>query len=74
MRPAMWICWYWGDVGFAEAVKCLHPLQQQLGREINPKVYTLTEWNRLVTKRQGFATEVMDKPKLFVIGGKDDFG
>ncbi|MES9884030.1 MAG: nucleotidyltransferase domain-containing protein [Sedimenticola sp.] len=63
-----------GDVGFAEVVKCLHPLQQQLGREINPKVYTLTEWNRLVVKRQGFATEVMDKPKLFVIGSKDDIG
>lgn len=63
-----------GEVEFAEAVKCLHPLQHQLGREINPKVYSMAEWKKLVKKQQGFARDVMEKPKLFVIGGKDAIG
>jgi len=63
-----------GNVGFAEVVKCLYPLQQQLGREINPKVYSVAEWRTLLAQGQGFANEVMDKPKLFVMGGKDDIG
>jgi len=63
-----------GEVGFAEVVKCLYPLQQSLGREINPKVYSLEAWRQLLAEKQGFACEVMDKPKLFVIGGVHDFG
>ena len=62
-----------GDVSFAEVVRCLHLFQQQLGREINPKVYTMAEWQKMLEEQQGFACEVMDKPKLFVIGGMDDF-
>jgi len=63
-----------GDVGFAEVVKRLHPLQQQLGREINPKVYTLAEWSQLLNDKQAFASDVMSKPKLYVVGDKDDIG
>ena len=62
-----------GDVSFAEVVRCLHPLQQLLGREINPKIYTMAEWQQMLKEQQGFVREVIEKPKLFLIGGMDDF-
>lgn len=63
-----------GEVDFAEVVKCLYPLQQALGREINPKVYALDEWRDMLAGKRSFACEVMDKPKLFVIGNSHDLG
>ncbi len=61
-----------GEVDFTGVVKYLYPLQQTLGREINPKVYSLDEWRDMLAGKRGFACEVMDKPKLFVIGNAHD--
>lgn len=61
-----------GDVGFADAVKVLHPLQEVLGREINPKIYTPHEWQQLQKDNDSFIREVLTKPQLDVIGGKDE--
>src|SRR5690606_32031023 len=33
-----------GDIDFAEAVKALYPAQAELGREVNPKVYSVQEF------------------------------
>lgn len=63
-----------GEVDFAEVVKCVYPLQQTLGREINPKVYSLNEWRGMLAEKRSFACDVMDKPKLFVIGNLHDLG
>lgn len=63
-----------GDAGFADVVKLLHPLQQQLGREINPKVYSMSEWQNLQNDQRAFVADLMSKPKLYVIGDKDDLG
>ncbi len=63
-----------GEVGFADVVKALYPAQVTLGREINPKVYSLTEWQQAQEEQNSFIKDVMKKPKLFVIGTKDDIG
>ena len=63
-----------GDVGFADVVKALYPAQETLGREINPKVYSYTEWQQAQEVQNSFIKDVMEKPKLFVIGTKDDIG
>ncbi len=63
-----------GDVDFADVAKSIYPSQDILQREINPKVYTLEEWKRLLAKKDGFAKEVMQQPKLFIIGAKDELG
>ena len=34
-----------GSVDFGAVVDALHPAQQQLAREINPKVFSVREWN-----------------------------
>lgn len=57
-----------GDANFAEAVALMHPLQETLGREINPKVYSKAEWSSLVKKQSAFVRDVLGKPRLFVIG------
>ncbi|HVL34341.1 MAG TPA: hypothetical protein VM489_01585, partial [Burkholderiales bacterium] len=61
-----------GELGFAEAVKLLHPAQQTLGREISPRVYTRKEWAEKRAQPDAFMREVLDSPKLFVIGSEDE--
>jgi len=59
-----------GNVSYAEVVSLLHPLQEQLGREINPKIYADKEWSKLVKEDGGFVHDVLSKPKLFIIGNE----
>ena len=63
-----------GDLGFAEAVKALHPAQTALRREINPVVYSPAELIRRVKKGDSFVGEILAKPKLFVKGALHDLG
>lgn len=60
-----------GELTFGDAVNALFDTQTQLGREINPKVMTVAEWQ--IKKRDGnaFVQDVLCKPKLFVIGDED---
>lgn len=57
-----------GELGFAEAVAALYPLQAQLGREINPKVYRHAEWQQLLAEQGAFIRDVLSKPRTLVIG------
>jgi predicted nucleotidyltransferase len=63
-----------GEVGFAEVVGALHPVQETLGREVNPKIYRREEWNRMKHAKDAFVTEVMTKPRMDVIGGENGPG
>ncbi|SEP43111.1 nucleotidyltransferase domain-containing protein [Pseudomonas sp. Snoq117.2] len=57
-----------GTVTFREVVAVLYPCQETLGREINPKVYPREEWQRLLAEGGAFITDLLEKPKVFVIG------
>jgi predicted nucleotidyltransferase len=61
-----------GDIGFAEVVELLHAAQGTLGREINPKVYSLKEWSAKLAAPDVFLRDVLAKPKIFVIGTEDE--
>jgi predicted nucleotidyltransferase len=61
-----------GDLSFAEAVKHLYLAQQQLGREINPKLYSVAEWQKALAAPTGFITELLESPLLMIAGDKDD--
>lgn len=63
-----------GEISFAEAVKTLYPAQQQLGREINPKLYSEVQWQQALQENSSFIRELMSKPLLYLIGDKDDLG
>jgi len=62
-----------GDVGFADVVKVLYPCHEVLSREVNPKVYGKEAWADLVSSGDGFACEIVAKPKMFIIGGSEAF-
>ncbi len=57
-----------GTVTFGEVVAALYTCQERLGREINPKVYRQEEWQKLLAEGGAFVTDLLEKPKLFVIG------
>jgi predicted nucleotidyltransferase len=59
-----------GEVSYSEVLSLVHPLQEQLGREINPKIYGVKEWSKLIQDNGAFVQDVMNKPKLFIIGNE----
>lgn len=61
-----------GSVDLGAVIDALFPVQRQLGREINPKVFSAREWRAKVRAKNPFATDVLAKPKIFLIGGKDE--
>lgn len=63
-----------GDVEFVEAVQALHPCQEQIQREINPVVYRPDEFLARAARRDPFIREVLDSPRLYLIGSDHDFG
>lgn len=63
-----------GDVTFSDVVSVLHPAQEMLHREINPKVYSKEEWKQMCKKKDAFMKEVIAKPKLFIVGSADGLG
>jgi predicted nucleotidyltransferase len=61
-----------GELAFAEAVKLLHPAQQTLAREISPRVYSRAEWAQKRAKPDAFFREVLEGPRMFVIGSENE--
>lgn len=59
-----------GDVQFSTIVKKLHPVQEALGREINPKTFTRSQWERKLKDKDAFVTNILAKPRLTVIGSE----
>jgi DNA-binding transcriptional ArsR family regulator len=61
-----------GTLTPTELAMPLRRARDLLGRDINPTVYTPAEFRRKQTVKDHFLTRVLDKPKLFVIGGVDE--
>lgn len=60
------------DVGFADVVAATYPAQAELGREINPVVYSAQEFKRRVQEQDAFVQDLLSKPKIFLIGTEND--
>jgi predicted nucleotidyltransferase len=61
-----------GGLDFGTVVDILYPLQKQLRREINPKVFAVSEWNAKVKAKSAFTTDVLRKPKVFLVGNDNE--
>ena len=61
-----------GTASFGEVVNAVYEAQAAVGREINPKVMKREEWQAKRSAGQAFLNEVMQKPKLFILGTADD--
>ncbi len=61
-----------GDITFTEVVKALRSAQETLGREINPTVYPVEEFRSRVSEGHYFIQNVLNGPKIFVIGDENE--
>jgi predicted nucleotidyltransferase len=61
-----------GELSFIDAVTALYSAQASIGREINPKIYKKAEWKKLINNKNAFVQEILNKPKLFIIGTVND--
>jgi len=56
------------NVSYSEIMGLLAPAEKQLGRTINPTVYTVAEFTDRKNNHQPFITRVMEQPKLWLMG------
>jgi predicted nucleotidyltransferase len=61
-----------GSAEFAEVTDALAAAEARLGREINPMVYTRTEFRRRLSQGGHFATSVLRAPRMPLIGDLPD--
>jgi len=59
-----------GDVGLADLAPLLSRARQRLAREVNPTVYSPSEFTKKLEVGYAFPREVLDKPKLLLIGNE----
>lgn len=60
-----------GSVSFSELVSAIYPFQAQLGREINPKLYAPSEWDKALAEGSVFIRELLEKPVIEIIGSRE---
>lgn len=58
-----------GGVSFLDVVTAVSELQESLGREINPTVFTPTEFQQRIEEGDHFLTRVMSEQRADLIGG-----
>jgi len=63
-----------GDVTLDEAVVQLATVEGAIGREINPTVYSTSEFKRRLETGNHFLRSVMRGEKVVLIGDQDEFG
>src|SRR6266850_4066041 len=63
-----------GSLGLRRLTGLLSGAAEQIGREINPHILTLSELKERKRQRDHFLTSVLEAPKLFVKGTEDELG
>jgi len=61
-----------GEIKLSKIIPALRVAQDRLGREINPTIYPGEELRMRLTDREHFITQVMDGPKIILIGSEND--
>lgn len=61
-----------GDVSLRELSPHLKRAEQELGRQVNPVIYSQAEWSERLRTRNPFVTQVMKGEKIFIIGEPDE--
>ena len=61
-----------GPASFGEVAEALMDAQSRLGRDVNPTVYDILDFQHRLAKKDHFVSAVVDQPKLFVIGSQHE--
>jgi predicted nucleotidyltransferase/predicted transcriptional regulator len=57
---------------YGDTFLALQAAAEQLGREVNPAIYTRNELAKRIKHGEGFVARVLSQPKVWLIGGEDD--
>lgn len=60
------------SLGYADIFAALEAASTQLGRTVNPTIYSMKELTKRMKQGEAFVTRVLEQPKLWLIGGDDD--
>lgn len=60
------------DLSNGALLEALQPASAQLGRSVNPTLYTPGEFAQRIADGKSFVLRVMEQPKIFVKGSEDD--
>jgi predicted nucleotidyltransferase len=61
-----------GDLGMRQLTGLLSGISDQISREINPHVFTKKEFLKRKTGKDHFLSQVLEFPKLFLIGNENE--
>jgi predicted nucleotidyltransferase len=59
-------------VSLSDLIPSIRRAEDELGREVNPSLYSLEEFRRKLAEGQNFLAMVVGGPKIFVIGDEDE--
>ncbi|MGC2047652.1 MAG: nucleotidyltransferase domain-containing protein [Gallionella sp.] len=60
------------DLAYPEIYSALMPAEEQLGRKINPSIYSNGDMQQKLKKGNAFLTRIMAQSKIFLIGSERD--
>ncbi len=60
------------DLAYADVYGVLSTSETQLGRPVNPSIYSMQELHRKLADDNAFVSRVLEQPKIFLIGSDDD--
>lgn len=58
---------------FSDTFLALEVASKQLGREVNPTIFTVQDFAKRMKEHGSFVSRVMEQPKVWLIGGEHDF-
>jgi hypothetical protein len=61
-----------GEIRLESLLKLLKGAERSLGRQINPSLYGMKEYKRRKKKKDPFIVNVINEPKLMLIGEEDE--
>ncbi len=61
-----------GRISFEDVVSLLSPAEEQLGREVNPVVYPVSEFRQKISDNHHFVKTVLEGEKIFLVGDESD--
>jgi predicted nucleotidyltransferase len=62
------------DLPYGELFAALEDVRPQLGRPLNPTIFTRKDWAQRVARADGFVKRVMEQPKLWLLGDEHALG
>jgi predicted nucleotidyltransferase len=60
------------NISYADLYPLLETAQTTLGRQVNPTCYSPKEWARKHKEKNNFITQVINQPKIFLLGTEND--